>query len=191
MDNLRVAPQVTNCEAEWQSRLVSMLATHISGVYHERLRHELPILTRQVAALSTQFSDVRVFHLRALAGLLGELRNEVDPHAWTEDDLLFPVLAASENPAVPATTLTSDRLLRLVDTLAAEHVRIRHVLARITTYIAIVKQQASEVPDWAELIFRVEKLRNYKLEEMGLEDRCLLPRARAIAQASSHPGSNR
>jgi iron-sulfur cluster repair protein YtfE (RIC family) len=184
MNNLLLTPVVAACEPEWQSRPVSVLATHISGVYHERLRDELPVLTRQVAALSTHFSDVRVFHMRALAGLLGELRNEVDPHAWTEDDLLFPVLAACENPSVLTTTLTSDRLVRLVESLAADHVKIRQVLARITTHIANVKQMASGVPDWAELIVRVEKLRDYKLEEIALEDRCLLPRARAIAETT-------
>jgi iron-sulfur cluster repair protein YtfE (RIC family) len=184
MNTLLLAPEVADCEAEWQSRSVSVLATHISGVYHEHLRDELPILTRQVAALSTHFSDVRVFHLRGLAGLLGELRNEVDPHAWTEDDLLFPVLAACENPTILTTTLTSDRLVRLVDSLAADHMRIRQVLARITGHIADMKTQASEVPDWAELIVRVERLRDFKLEEMALEDRCLLPRARAIAETT-------
>ena len=51
MNTLLPAPSVTECEPEWQSRPVSALATHISGVYHERLRDELPILTRQVGAL--------------------------------------------------------------------------------------------------------------------------------------------
>ena len=178
------APVIAECEPEWQSRSVSVLATHISGVYHERLRGELPILTRHVAALSTRFSDVRVFHLRVLSGLLSELRDEVNAHAWTEDDLLFPVLAACENPSILTTTLTSDRLVRLVDSLAADHMRIRQVLARITSHIADVKAQAAEVPDWADLIVRVEKLRDYKLEEMALEDRCLLPRARAFAKST-------
>ena len=185
MTHVLSAPVITECEPEWQSRSVSALATHISGVYHERLRDELPILTRQVAALSTRFSDVRVFHLRVLSGLLSELRNEVDPHAWTEDDLFFPVLAACENPTVLTTTLTPDRLLRLVESLASDHVVIRQVLAQISTHISQVAQQASEVPEWAELIERVQRLRDYKLEEMALEDRCLLPRARALAEAEA------
>ena len=185
MTHVLSAPVITECDPEWQSRSVSVLATHISGVYHERLRDELPILTRQVAALSTRFSDVRVFHLRVLSGLLSDLRNEVDPHAWTEDDLLFPVLAACENPAVLTTTLTPDRLLRLVDSLASEHVRLRQVLSQIGNHIDQVSQQASEVPEWAALIERVERVRDRKLEEMALEDRCLLPRARAFAEAEA------
>ena len=170
---------------EWQSRSVSALATHISGVHHERLRETLPILTRQVAALSTHFGDGRVFQLRVLSGLLSEFRNQVDPHAWIEDDLLFPVLAACEHPTVLSTTLTSDRLLCLVESLAADHVRIRHVLARMTGHIADVSEEASKAPEWAELIAGVQRLRDSKLAEMDLEDRCLLPRARAIAQVNA------
>jgi len=190
MDHLLSALEAPECEHEWQLRSMSVLATHISGVYHERLRDELPILTRQVAALSTRFGDGRVFHLRVLSSLLSEFRNEVDPHAWTEDDLLFPVLAVCENPTVLSTTLSSDRLLRLVESLAADHVRIRQVLARITQHIADVSDEADKVPEWAELIAAVRRMRDFKLEEMDLEDRCLLPRARAIAQvnAAFRPG---
>jgi iron-sulfur cluster repair protein YtfE (RIC family) len=185
MDNLLPAPSVTECEPEWQTRSVSVLATHISGVYHERMRDELPVLTRQVAALITRFSDGRVFKLRVLGGLLAELRNEVDPHAWTEDDLLFPVLAACEHPTVLTTTLTPDRLLRLVDSLADDHLRIRELLARIAAHLDEVTLEASHTFDWAGLLERVQRLHDLKLEEIDLEDRCLMPRARAIAEAQA------
>ena len=185
MNNPLPAPPVTECDPEWQSRSVSALATHISGVYHERMQDELPILTRQVAALITRFSDARAFKLRVLGGVLAELRNEVDPHAWTEDDLLFPVLAACENPTVLTTTLTHDRLLRLVDSLAEDHLRIREVLARITAHLDEVRHEAAQSADWAGLLERVQRLRNFKIEELDLEDRCLLPRARSIAEAEA------
>jgi hypothetical protein len=42
--------------------------------------------------------------------------------------------------------------------------------------------------DWADLIQRVERLRDFNLEVLDLEDRCLLPRARAIAEADSRLG---
>lgn len=185
MNTLLFALDAVECEPEWQSRPLSVLATHISGVCHEHLRDVLPVLTRQAAALSTRFGDGRVFQLRVLSGLLSKFRNEVDAHAWTEDDLLFPVLAACENPTVLSTTLTSDRLLRLVDSLAADHVRIRQVLADLAKHIADVSEQAHRVPEWAELIVGVQRLHDFKLAEMDLEDRCLLPRARAIAQVNA------
>lgn len=182
------APRVPECEAEWLSRPMSALATHISSVYHEPMRHELPILTRQTAELSARVSDGRVFHLHTLAALLRELRDEADSHTWTEDDLLFPVLAAHENPTILVMTLTPDRLLRLVAQLTEEHRQIRGVLARIGTHLTAVSELASTMPDWAELVRRVERVRSLKGEELDLEDRCLFPRARAIAAADSRLG---
>ena len=189
MNGLLSTPKVTECAPEWQSRPMGALATHISGVYHKRMRHELPALIRQGAAMTSRFNDWRAFQLHALTSLLAELRGEVDSHDWTEDDLLFPVLAAYENPKFIITTLTPDRLFRLVDQLTEEHGHIREVLARITTHIDAVSERAAETPDWAELIHRVERLRDFNLEELDLEDRCLLPRARAIAAADSRLGA--
>src|SRR5688572_26366029 len=118
------APTFTECAPEWRSRPMGALATHISCVYHERTRDELPSLIRQGAALTSRFNDWRVFQLRALTSLLAELRDEVDSHDWTEDDLLFPVLAAYDNPKILITTLPPDRLFRLVDQLTEEHLHI-------------------------------------------------------------------
>ena len=177
------APTAIECEPEWQSRPVSELATHISGTYHERMRDQLPFLIRQTAGLIPRFSDGRVFLLRALVALLVELQNEADSHTWIEDDVLFPVLAAHDNPVVLGTTLTPERLLRLVAQLSEEHEHIRQVLARITAHIAVVSERAAGTPEWVAVIQRVEQLRDLKLQELDLEDRCLLPRARAIADA--------
>jgi len=185
MNDLLRAPMLIECEPEWQSRSVSALAMHITGVYHEHTRDELPLLARQTAELAAQFGDHRGPHLRGLTALLAELRDEVETHAWTEDDLLFPVLVAHEHPAVLTTTVTPDTLLRLVDSLANEHVRIRRVLARITAHLHDASLHATEVPAWAELLRRVGRVRDHLLEELDLEDRCLLPRAREIARADS------
>jgi iron-sulfur cluster repair protein YtfE (RIC family) len=189
MNELLSAPSVPECAPEWQSRPVGALATHISGVYHERMRDELPALIRQGAAMTARFNDWRVFQFRALTSLLAELLDEVDAHDWTEDDLLFPVLAAYDNPKILMTTLTPDRLFRLVDQLTEEHLHIRKVLARITAHIDAASERAAETPEWAELNQRVERLRDFTLEELDLEDRCLLPRARAIAEADSRLGA--
>ena len=189
MNELLSASKVTESAPEWQSRPVGALATHISGVYHERMRDELPALIREGAALTARLNDWRVFQLRALTSLLAELWDEVDMHDWTEDDLLFPVLAAHDNPKILMTTLTPDRLFRLVDQLTEEHLHIRQVLARITAHIDAASERAAETPEWAELNQRVERLRDFKLEELDLEDRCLLPRARAIAEADSRLGA--
>ena len=181
---------VTVIAPEWLLRPVGALATHISGVYHERMRDELPTLFAR-GCHDRPLNDWRGFQLRALTSLLAELWDEVDLHDWTEDDLLFPVLAAHDNPKILMTTLTPDRLFQLVDQLTEGHLRIRQVLARITAHIDAASKRAAETPEWAELNRRVERLRDFKLEELDLEDRCLLPRAKAIAEADGRLGAYR
>jgi iron-sulfur cluster repair protein YtfE (RIC family) len=183
MNDLLPAPRPVECEPEWQSRPLCVLAMHISGVYHDHTRHELPLVARQTAELAAQFGDHRGPHLRGLTALLAELRDEVETHARTEDDLLFPILVAREHPAILTTAVTPDLLLRLVDSLAVEHVRIRRLLARITAHLYDTSLPAAEVPAWAELLRRVGRVRDHLLEELDLEDRCLLPRARESARA--------
>jgi len=173
---------VLECEPEWQTKPLSTLVMHISGVYHEHMRDELPVLWRQATELAAELGNGRAVRLRELAVVLTDLRDHVETHAWTEDDLLFPVLVAREYPAVLATTLTPDALARLVDTLAQEHVSIRRVLARVTSHLIDTEEPAADVPLWRDLNNRVERLRDRLLEELDLEDRCLLPRARDLAR---------
>jgi len=174
---------VLECEAEWQSQPLSTLVMHISGIYHEHMRDELPALWRQTTELAAELGNGRAARLRELAVVLTELRDQVETHAWTEDDLLFPVLVARENPAVLATTLTPDALTRLVDTLAGEHISIRRTLARVTAHLKDAEDAAAAVPLWRDINSRIARLRDRLLEELDLEDRCLLPRARELAQA--------
>jgi len=174
---------VPKCEPEWQSKPLSTLVMHISGIYHEHMRDELPTLWRQTTELAAELDNGRAVRLRELAVVLTELRDHVETHAWTEDDLLFPVLVAREYPAILTTTLTPDALLRLVDTLAEEHISIRRVLARVTTHLGDAEEAAAAVPLWRDINARIARLRDRLLEELDLEDRCLLPRAREVGRA--------
>ena len=170
-----------DCESEWLARPVSELAAHITAVYHERTRDVLPRIIALVSGETSAFGEAHTLHLRGLVAILTELRDEVDTHAWTEDDLLFPVLVAHEHPDVLTTRLTADALENLVDMLAAEHVRIRRVLGRLARHVenAPGAQFSSE---WADVRHALMTLREHLLEELDLEDRCLLPRARVIAE---------
>jgi iron-sulfur cluster repair protein YtfE (RIC family) len=175
-------PSVLECEEQWLTRPLSVLVMHISGVYHDHMRDELPVLWRQATELAEELGNGRAVRLRELAVVLTELRDQVETHAWTEDDLLFPVLVAREYPSVLATRLTPDALARLVDTVANEHVSIRRVLARVTAHLNDSREAAMSEPIWRQLNARVAGLRDRLLEELDLEDRCLLPRARVLAR---------
>jgi iron-sulfur cluster repair protein YtfE (RIC family) len=170
-----------DCESDWLARPVSELAAHITAAYHERTRDVLP---RMVALLSQQtsaFGEAHIPHLRGLAAILAELRDAVDTHDWTEDDLLFPVLVAHEHRDVLTTRLTGDALGRLVDMLAAEHMRIRRLLGRLTNHMENAPS-ARFSQEWADMRHALTMLREHLLEELDLEDRCLLPRVRVIAE---------
>ena len=172
---------LVDCEPEWLGRPVSALVTHIAGVYHEHTREELPRLWGRATELAMVYGQTRAPHLRSLSSLLSELRDQVETHAWTEDDLLFPVLVAHEHPAVLRTSLTPDALMRLVKTLGAEHIGIRRLLGSLSAHVEAANSLSATVPGWPELHADIQKLRDHLLEELDLEDRCLLPRAREIA----------
>lgn len=180
------AELLSNCEAEWLARPVSELTAHITAAYHERTRDVLPRMAAIVAQESLALGNERGAHLRVLAATLAELRDEVETHTWAEDDLLFPVLVAHEHPEVLTTHLTADVLSRLVDTLAAEHVRIRRVLFRLAGHMEHVPG-AQFRPEWAEVRHALTILHDHLIEELDLEDRCLLPRARVIAELNRLP----
>jgi regulator of cell morphogenesis and NO signaling len=165
------------CDSEWVLRPVSALAAHISAIYHARTRRELPVVIQQAAVLERMCRDDRAFHLRGLSVLLANLRDEVETHTFTEDDLLFPVLTARDHPAVLSTTISDDALVRLVGSLADDHTRIRRAIERLREHLSDGDWIVAETPEWLMLHRRVDMLCADLTEELELEDRWLLPRA--------------
>ena len=113
----------------------------------------------------------------ALTALISQLRDAVETHAWTEDDLLFPVLVAHEHPSVLATTVSRQDLKRLVDTLASEHIRIRQIISALEELTGGFKTPAGAPVEVDDLVHLMKELTESLIEELDLEDRCLLPRA--------------
>jgi len=121
---------VAECDPEWQNRPVSAIATHISNVYHEYTRDRLPFITSLATRVATIPGERRTPLVPALNALISQLRDAVETHAWTEDDLLFPVLVAHEHPSILATSVSRQDLQRLVDTLVtANQATLQRLLA--------------------------------------------------------------
>jgi iron-sulfur cluster repair protein YtfE (RIC family) len=116
--------------------------------------------------------------------LLVQLRDAVDTHASSEDDLLFPVLVAHEYPGVLATNVSRDELLRMVETLAVEHIEIRAVIADIERVTDGFLTPAGAPTEFDDLLQLARELTRSLTEGLDLEDRCLLPRARQLALAA-------
>jgi iron-sulfur cluster repair protein YtfE (RIC family) len=175
-------PTLTDCEPEWAEQPVSKVAIHISRVYHEYTREQLPLIADLAARVGSASGDGWTRTLPGLVSLLSQLRDAVETHAWTEDDLLFPVLVAHEHPDVLETTVTGEELLRLVDALAGEHLAIRQLIAEIGAATGGFRVPAGAPGEFEDLVRLVEQLAQSLTEELDLEDRCLLPRARQLAQ---------
>jgi iron-sulfur cluster repair protein YtfE (RIC family) len=175
---------IPDCEPQWIDRPVSLVATHISRVYHEFTRDRLPV----IADLATRVQSISGNGWKAVlpefVSLLVQLRDAVETHAWSEDDLLFPVLVAHEYPNVLETNVSAEELLRLVETLSAEHVEIRELIEEIARVTDGFHAPAGAPTEFEDLVRLAEELTQSLNEELDLEDRCLLPRARMLALSS-------
>ncbi len=109
------------------------------------------------------------------------MRDAVETHAWTEDDLLFPVLVAHEHPGVLATTVSREDLKRLVDSWRPSTFASGRSSARSDELTSGFKTPAGAPLELDDLVHLVKELTASLIEELDLEDRCLLPRAREIA----------
>ena len=181
MNNVLEFPTAVDCEPEWQQRPVSAIATHISLVYHEYTRDRLPLIASLATRVATISGSHRTAFVPALTALITQLRDAVDTHAWTEDDLLFPVLVAHEYPGVLETAVSRDELNRLVDSLSSEHVRIRQIISALDELTSGFQTPKGAPVELDDLVHLVKELTVSLLAELDLEDRCLLPRARQIA----------
>lgn len=174
-------PTLSECEPEWLDRPVSVVATHISRVYHEFTRDRLPLIADLAERVQSISGGAWKQGLPELISLLSQLRDAIETHAWTEDDLLFPVLVAHEYPGVLATTINGEELLRMVDALAAEHVAIRGVIGDLNRLTDGFRAPEGAPMEYDDLVSLAAELTRSLTEELDLEDRCLLPRARMLA----------
>jgi iron-sulfur cluster repair protein YtfE (RIC family) len=177
-------PTLSDCEPRWLDRPVSVIATHISRVYHEFTRDQLPVIADLAARVQSIGGSGWNESLPELVALLSQLRDAVETHAWSEDDFLFPVLVAHEYPEVLATSVGGDELLRLLEQLAAEHIGIRALIAEIEHITERFRATADTPSEYEDLVNLAKELTQWLNDELDLEDRCLLPRARLLALAA-------
>ena len=175
---------LSDCDPQWLERPVSVVATHISRVYHEFTRDRLPVISDLATRVQSIPGDDWNATLPGLVSLISQLRDSVETHAWTEDDLLFPVLVAHEYPTVLETNVSAEELLKLVETLSEEHVEIRELIEEIARVTDGFRAPESAPTEFEDLVRLAEELTQSLTEELDLEDRCLLPRARMLAMAS-------
>lgn len=176
--NRSYASDRSDCEQEWLDRPISAIAAHISSVYHAFTRDRLPLLAHLSSRLNPTpgWGDM----LPSFNALVSELRDAVETHGLTEDDRLFPVLVALEYPHVLSTSVTRDELARLLETLSHEHLEIRRLILDLEALTDGFRAPAGAPTEFDDTVRLLHELTRSLIEELDLEDRCLLPRARRL-----------
>ncbi len=182
--NQTYASEESDCEQEWLDRPLSAIAAHISSVYHAFTRDRLPLLAQLSGRLTSGPASGWDDTLVAFNALVSELRDAVETHGMTEDDRLFPVLVALEYPNVLSTSVSRDELARLVETLTEEHLQIRRLILDLEALTNGFRAPDGAPSDFGDIVRLLHELTVSLLEELDLEDRCLLPRARVLAGLS-------
>lgn len=82
-------------EIHWQSQSLTDLTRHIEDTHHRYLRNELPSLGRHLERCLARHGD-RVPALSAMVGVFQELVQELVPHMFKEEHILFPAIRQME-----------------------------------------------------------------------------------------------
>jgi iron-sulfur cluster repair protein YtfE (RIC family) len=168
------------CQLPWRERPVSAVAAHVSSTFHELTRDRLLVIGRLLPRISQSPAYENPL-VAALIGATARLRDAVETHDWTEDDLLFPVLVAHEHPDVLSTRVSPAELTSLVSKLEEQHGEIRQIIAGLDELTAALTIDPGTMGEVEALLQVLRGLTASLLEEMDLEDRCLLARARLLA----------
>jgi regulator of cell morphogenesis and NO signaling len=94
----------------WLDAPLAELCDHIEVTHHAYLKAELPRLTDIVAKVARVHGDAHP-ELRSVQQALAELRAELEPHMFKEEQILFPAIRWLENslsqPAFPYGTIAN------------------------------------------------------------------------------------
>ncbi len=180
VDHLLQAAEVRQVDAtgNWYESSLISLCDHIEQTHHAYLRDELPRLTTLIEKVVMAHSDKHP-ELRELQQVFSALREELEPHMFKEEQILFPAIRHMEEstsrPEFPFGTVANP--IRMME---HEHDAAGSALTRIRQLTS-----GFSVPDGACNTYRV-MLDSLRLLEDDLhqhihkENNILFPRALAL-----------
>jgi regulator of cell morphogenesis and NO signaling len=147
------------------------LIEHILTTHHDYLHEELPLLV----ALAEKVRDVhggRHPELVTVAGLVEEIRTDLDPHLAKEEQVLFPAIRAwaDGQREFPFGTLSNP-----VRMLMLEHDRAGELLEELRTVTAGYAAPADGCASYQALYARLEHLEADTHRHVHLENNVLFP----------------
>ncbi len=165
-------------ERDWSESSLTELCDHIQQTHHAYLRGELPRLEAIMEKVAAAHGEAHP-ETNEVKKLFAELRAELEPHMFKEEQILFPAIrameAASSRPLFPFGTVANP--IRMME---HEHDAVGDALARLRTLTKDFR-----VPDDACNTYRV-MLDGLKQLEADLhthihkENNILFPRAQTL-----------
>jgi regulator of cell morphogenesis and NO signaling len=167
----------------WEQASAEVLIRHIVETHHAYTRTELPRIEALLAKVAARHGDAHG-ELHELVEAYSSLQEDLMPHLFKEEQILFPYIEALSRhrelgtPLPPACFGSVDNPLRQ---MRHEHEVAGNLLKRIRAVCADFAPPADACTSYRALFQALEGLEKDLMRHIHLENNLLFPRARALA----------
>lgn len=169
----------TECAPDFQRMSLTELTMHILDKHHVYTKREMPRLETLLVRVMTVHGDSHP-ELLKVARLLRTLCEDLKPHMFKEEQILFPYVVQLEQslrrhtPAPFAPFGTVDNPVRL---MISEHDQVGQLLGELREATADYTTPADGCLSYQELNHQLEALEKDLHQHIHLENNLLFPRA--------------
>ena len=165
----------------WTESALGDLCDHIEATHHAFLRTELPRLTQLVDKVA-EVHGASHPELHELRTAFGELREELEPHMFKEEQILFPAIRLLEDsatsPQFPFGTVANP--IRMME---HEHDNAGGGLKRIRELTADFRVPDDACTTWRVMLDGLKNLEADLHQHIHKENNILFPKARHLERA--------
>jgi regulator of cell morphogenesis and NO signaling len=167
-------------DRDWTGEPLSALMDHIVGVYHARLREDLPRIEEMAARVRRAHGGVALELVHRMDDVVGELSADLNAHMLKEERVLFPAIRAL---AAGGIRVCVDAPVRA---MIEEHDRAGELLDALRTVTT-----GYTAPEWActtmcALYDSLAELERDMHIHVHLENNILFPAALQLTPATVH-----
>lgn len=167
-------------DRDWSTASLTELIDHIVATHHVFMKRELPRVTGLLAKVTAAHAREHGQMLGELAATFQGLRDELDPHLLKEEQILFPVITATDafmagNGERPVSHCGT--VLNPIRQMEFEHERAGRALARMRVLTDNYQLPDDACPTFATLYEALEAMEKDLHEHIHLENNILFPAA--------------
>jgi regulator of cell morphogenesis and NO signaling len=172
------APAAEDGTTSWSDSPLSVLASHIVGRYHAKLREDLPLLTDMGRKVINAHAG-RHPEVREVASVLAGLRAELESHMMKEEHILFPFIEQLEAEPGGRHPMLG-HIASPIGVMEAEHDSAGAALATLRALTSSYAVPADACATFRGYYDGLATLERDLHEHIHLENNVLFPRARAM-----------